>query len=103
MTVPGFKRLGYLLMVAMLPLIVWTSYNLGYRYLLSAEITDIQGQLDLFTVELEAEIEKFFFLPRVLSRNEKLKNLLSVNRANNPGIHINERRSMCGKSHTFPS
>ena len=70
------KRISYLLVLVLLPLTAWITYSLSYQYLLDKELTSTKGQLGLFASDLEAEIEKFSFLPRVLSRNQKFKNLL---------------------------
>jgi len=70
------KRVSFLLVLVLLPLTAWITYSLSYQYLLEKDLTSAQGQLGLFASDLEAEIEKFSFLPRVLSRNQKFKNLL---------------------------
>jgi len=77
MSLPAYKRLSLLLLIVLLPLIAWLSYSLGYRYLQKNELQDISNQLELFSSELETSIEKFAFLPRVLARKQKLKQLLS--------------------------
>lgn len=65
------KRLNYLI-IPILVSIGWVSYSLSYRYLLEAELTVLNNQLNIFTSDLESKIEKYSFLPRVLSHNRKL-------------------------------
>lgn len=77
MSLPVYKRFSLLLLVVLLPLIAWLSYSLGYRYLQKNELQNIHKQLELFSSELETNIEKFAFLPRVLARKQKLQQFLS--------------------------
>jgi C4-dicarboxylate-specific signal transduction histidine kinase len=77
MSISAYKRLSYIFFAGLLPLIIWLTYSLSYQYLVDKELTSVRSQLRLFTSDLEAEIEKYSFLPRVLSRNQKLKDLLS--------------------------
>ncbi len=78
MPLTSYKRTGLLsLLVLLLPLIAWLSYTLSYRYLLENERLDMRNQLGLFSSDLETSIEKFAFLPRVLARKQKLKQILS--------------------------
>lgn len=77
MSLPAYKRLSLLLLIVLLPFIAWLSYNLAYRYLQQNELQNMHKQLDLFSSELQTSIEKFAFLPRVLARKQKLKQLLS--------------------------
>ncbi len=77
MSISLYKRFSYLVILGLLPLIAWITYSLSYRYLLEKDLSAVAGQLSFFASDLEAEIEKFSFLPRVLSRNQKLKHLLS--------------------------
>ena len=76
MSITLYKRLSYLFILALLPLATFFTYNFSYQYLLDKELASVRGQLSLFASDLETEIEKFSFLPRVLSRNQKLKSLL---------------------------
>ena len=77
MSLPVYKRLSLFLLIVLLPLIAWLSYSLAYRYLQQSERQNMHNQLDLFSSELQTSIEKFAFLPRVLARKQKLKQLLS--------------------------
>jgi len=77
MTLPAYKRTRLLLLILLLPLLALGSYSLSFRYLLQSQQHDISSQLALFSSDLETSIEKFAFLPRVLARKQKLKQLLS--------------------------
>lgn len=77
MSLSAYKRLSLLLLIVLLPLIAWLSYSLAYHYLQQSTLQNMHNQLDLFSSELETSIEKFAFLPRVLARKQKLKQLLS--------------------------
>ncbi len=72
-----FKSLSLIIFAVLLPLTAWVTYSVSYQYLVGKELTSVRSQLGLFASDLEAEIEKYSFLPRVLSRNQKFKDLLS--------------------------
>jgi len=77
MPLTAYKRTSLLILLLLLPLIAWLSYSLSYRYLLENERLDIRNQLGLFASDLETSIEKFAFLPRVLARKQKLRQILT--------------------------
>jgi len=91
MTLTAYKRLSYIFFAGLLPLITWLTYSFSYQYLVDKELASVGGQLRLFASDLEAEIEKYSFLPRVLSRNQKFKDLLSRDNVTETVISDNNR------------
>ncbi len=77
LTTSNLKRLTLLYLLVIVPIAGWATYQIARDRLLFGFADEIETQLELFVSDLQGEIEKYAFLPRVLANDSNIIRLLT--------------------------